>query len=130
VTRKFREQNRRSWNAATRAHNSHKADQAAFLRNGGSTLYPDELALLDEVDGKRLVHLLCNSGQDSLSLAALGARVTGVDISDEAIEFARGLSRDAGIEASFVLADVYDWLTEARARGDRFDVSPGRVRLR
>ncbi|HHR0412405.1 TPA: class I SAM-dependent methyltransferase, partial [Pseudomonas aeruginosa] len=31
------EANRLSWNAATRAHNSHKADQAAFFRNGGST---------------------------------------------------------------------------------------------
>ena len=79
MTRELREQNRRSWNAATRAHNSHKADQAAFLRNGGSTLYAEELELLGDVVERRLVHLLCNSGQDSLSLAAMGARVTGVD---------------------------------------------------
>ena len=125
MTRELREQNRRSWNAATRAHNSHKADQAAFLRKGGSTLYPEELDLLGDVDGKRLVHLLCNSGQDSLSLVAMGAKVIGVDISDEAIDFARGLSRDSGIEASFVRADVYDWLSEARSRGDRFDVAFG-----
>jgi SAM-dependent methyltransferase len=125
VTRELREQNRLSWNAATRAHNSHKNDQAAFLRKGGSTLYSEELDLLGDVDGKRLVHLLCNSGQDSLSLAAMGARVTGVDISDEAIEFACGLSRDSGIDADFVRADVYDWLSESRSRGDRFDAAFG-----
>ena len=123
MTREFREQNRRSWNAATRAHNSHKSDQAGFLRQGGSTLREEELSLLGEVDGKRLLHLLCNSGQDSLSLAAQGARVTGVDISDEAIDFARALSGDSGIEANFVRADVYDWLEAARTRGDRFDVA-------
>ncbi len=69
------EANRLSWNAATRAHNSHKADQAAFFRNGGSTLYPEELQLLGHLDGLRLLHLQCNAGQDSLSLARLGARV-------------------------------------------------------
>jgi len=123
VTRELREQNRLSWNAATRAHNSHKADQAAFLRGGGSTLRSDELDLLGDVAGKRLIHLLCNSGQDTLSLAALGARVTGVDISDEAVDFAQGLSRDSGIEASFVRADVYDWLDEARSRAERYDLA-------
>ncbi len=71
------EANRLSWNAATRAHNSHKADQAAFFRNGGSTLYPEELQLLGHLDGLRLLHLQCNAGQDSLSLARLGAHVTG-----------------------------------------------------
>ncbi len=81
------EANRLSWNAATRAHNSHKLDQAGFLRRGGTTLFPEELALLGDVRGLRIAHLQCNAGQDSLSLAARGALVTGVDISDEAIAF-------------------------------------------
>jgi len=107
------EDNRRSWNAATEAHNSHKQDQAAFLRGGGSTLFPEELELLGDIAGRSLVHLQCNAGQDSLSLAARGANVTGVDISDTAIEFARRLSADSGIAASFERADVYDWLQNA-----------------
>lgn len=85
------EANRLSWNAATVAHNSHKGDQAAFFRRGGSTLFPEELDLLGDIAGLSLLHLQCNSGQDSLSLAQLGADVTGVDISDEAIAFARRL---------------------------------------
>lgn len=115
------EANRLSWNAATRAHNQHKGDQAAFLRAGGSTLFPEEAGLLGDVQGQSLLHLQCNAGQDSLSVARLGARVTGVDISDEAIAFARGLSRHSGIAAEFVRADVYDYFDEARARGTRFD---------
>jgi SAM-dependent methyltransferase len=121
--RALHEQNRLSWNAATQAHNSHKAGQARFYREGGSKLYPEEAALLGDLTGKSVVHLQCNSGQDTLSLKTLGAgRLLGVDISDEAIGFARRLSADSGIEASFVRADVYDWLASAAASADRWDV--------
>lgn len=115
------EANRRSWNVATRAHNRHKRDQAAFLRAGGSTLFAEEVELLGDLRGRSLAHLLCNSGQDTLSLARLGASVTGVDIADEAIAFARELARGCGLPATFERADVYDWL--AAAAPARFDVA-------
>lgn len=121
-TEQWHEANRRSWNAATAAHNSHKLDQAGFLRGGGSTLFPEEVELLGDVAGKRLLHLQCNAGQDTLSLAGLGAIATGVDISDEAITFAAKLSAESGVEAAFHRADLYDWLESATKRGDRFDV--------
>ncbi len=106
--------NRLSWNAGTKAHNSHKGDQARFFRDGGCTLFPEEKALLGDLAGKSLLHLQCNSGQDSLSIARhLGADVTGVDISDEAVRFARRLSRESGIPAEFVRADIYDFFVES-----------------
>ena len=114
--------NRRAWNEATKAHNSHKADQARFLRNGGSTLFPEELELLGDVRDKRVLHLQCNAGQDTLSLAQLGASVTGVDISDEAITFACRLSAESGIPATFHRADLYDWLDDAVQRSETFDI--------
>ncbi|MCX4241599.1 class I SAM-dependent methyltransferase [Paraliomyxa miuraensis] len=120
-TNPVHEQNRRSWNAVTPAHNSHKHDQAGFLRSGGTTLFPEELELLGDVAGTRLLHLQCNCGQDSLSLAALGAEVTGVDISDAAIDFARTLSADSSLPATFHRSDVLPWLEDAAARGERFD---------
>lgn len=123
IGREFHEDNRLSWNAATRAHNSHKGDQAAFLRSGGETLFPEEIELLGDLTGKRLVHLQCNAGQDTLSLARRGAEATGVDISDEAIEFATKLSADSGIPGTFVRSDVYDWFDRAVAAGDRFDIA-------
>jgi len=121
VRKALHEDNRRAWNAATVVHNSHKADQAAFLRAGGTTLFPEELALLGDIAGQALVHLQCNAGQDSLCLARLGATVTGVDISDEAITFARQLAADSGIPATFARADVYDWLAEAARRPARYN---------
>jgi SAM-dependent methyltransferase len=122
IERQLHEENRRSWNAATEAHNSHKRDQARFLREGGSTLFPEEIDLLGDLHGKTLVHLQCNAGQDTLSLAKLGAVVTGVDISDTAIEFARRLAADSGIPATFVRADVYDWLRDAITAGAQYDI--------
>jgi SAM-dependent methyltransferase len=115
------EQNRRSWNAAVKAHNSHKKDQAAFLRAGGSTLFPEERELLGELSGRTLLHLCCNAGQDTLSLARLGARVTGVDISDEAIAFAHELAAESGLPAQLERADVYEWLPRAARERRSFD---------
>jgi SAM-dependent methyltransferase len=122
-TQTLHEANRLSWNAVTQAHNSHKSDQARYFRAGGSTLRPEELGLLGQVTGLRVVHLLCNPGQDTLSIARLGAEVTGVDISDEAIAFATRLAEDAGIAATFTRADVYDWLEAATDRQERFDIA-------
>jgi SAM-dependent methyltransferase len=119
--RELREQNKLSWNGAVGAHDSHRGDLAGYLRAGGSTLFPEELELLGDLEGKSLAHLQCNSGGDSLSLILRGAAVTGVDISEEAVSSARRLSAEAGIPAGFERADVYDWLEEAARRGRRFD---------
>jgi SAM-dependent methyltransferase len=116
-----REQNRRSWNAVVPAHRSHQPDLARWLRNGGSTLFPEELTLLGELRGRTLAHLLCNTGADTLSLAQHGATVTGIDISEAAIDEARRLAAASGIAAHFERADVYDWLSTTAATDQRFD---------
>jgi SAM-dependent methyltransferase len=51
----------------------------------------------------------------------LGADVTGVDISDEAVEFATTLSADSGIPATFARSDLFDWFDNADP--DQFDVA-------
>jgi len=113
------ELNRLSWNEGTKAHNSHKGDQAQFFRGGGNTLFPEDIALLGDLNNKTLVHLQCNSGQDTLSIVNhLGATVTGVDISDEAIRFAKQLSKDSLISAEFVRSDIYDWFKQNHKKYD------------
>jgi len=110
---------RRSWDRATRQHNAHKGDQAAAIKKN-ELLFPEEIALLGAIEGKEVVHLQCNAGQDSLCLAKRKARVTGVDFSGEAVAFARGLSRDSGIEARFIEAEVVEWM---RTTDERFDIA-------
>jgi SAM-dependent methyltransferase len=121
--RDLREQNRVSWNAVVGALDSHRGDLSRYLREGGSTLFREERDLLGELEGRYLVHLQCNSGGDTVSLARLGATVTGVDISDEAVSSARDLARKTGVRITFERADVYDWLQKASREGRRFDVA-------
>ncbi len=63
---------------------------------------------LGDVSGLSLLHLQCHIGLDTLSWARLGARVTGLDFSPQAIDAAREISRRARTPAEFVLADVYE----------------------
>jgi SAM-dependent methyltransferase len=76
--------------------------------------------LVGDVSAKRLLHLQCHFGMDTLRLALMGAIVTGVDFSPKAIAAARALAAAAGIEATFVESDVTQ-LAEEVPR-DAFDV--------
>jgi SAM-dependent methyltransferase len=67
-----------------------------------------DLPLLGDVGGLRGVHLQCHIGTDTVSLARLGASMTGLDFSGPAVEAARDLAAVTGTDATFVRADVYD----------------------
>jgi SAM-dependent methyltransferase len=62
---------------------------------------------LGDVTGLRTVHLQCHIGTDTLSLARLGARVTGLDFSSVSLEKARALVSRTGDGVDFVESDVY-----------------------
>jgi SAM-dependent methyltransferase len=100
--------NRELWNELTLIHSRSNYYDVEGFKSGKSTLRPIELEELGDVYGKSLLHLQCHFGLDTLSWARLGARVTGVDFSDRAIDLARRLSKEVGIEASFVQSDIYD----------------------
>lgn len=77
---------------------------------GRNTLPEIDRALLGDIRGLDVLHLQCHFGQDSLSLARMGARVTGVDFSLPAIEKARQLAEQLGLAAQFHCCDVRDTL--------------------
>ena len=100
--------NRELWNELTPIHARSEFYDVEGFKAGKSTLKSIELEELGEVSGKSLLHLQCHFGLDTLSWARLGARVTGVDFSDKAIDLARSLSKELGIEANFICSDIYD----------------------
>jgi SAM-dependent methyltransferase len=67
-----------------------------------------DLPLLGDISGLRGVHLQCHIGTDTLSLARLGATMTGLDFSPAGLDQARDLASRAGSAIDFVEADVYD----------------------
>jgi SAM-dependent methyltransferase len=100
--------NKHSWNNRVDAHlASAFYDVEGFLK-GNTSLNDIELKLLGDVKGKTILHLQCHFGQDSISLAKLEAKVTGVDLSDKAIDAANELAKKTGNEVKFICCDVYD----------------------
>ena len=111
--------NKELWDKLAKIHHdSDFYDVKGFLE-GKQTLYPIEVDELPDLSGKKLLHLMCHFGMDTLSLARLGASVTGVDFSSEAIDLATSLADAAGIDAKFVCANVYD---AAKMLDEKFDV--------
>ena len=66
-----------------------------------------DLPLLGDIAGLRAVHLQCHIGTDTVSLARLGASMTGLDFSGPAVKAARELAAATGADATFVASDVY-----------------------
>lgn len=75
---------------------------------GADTLMPIESAEIGDVVGKRVAHLQCHFGIDTLSLARRGAIASGLDFSPKAIEQANDFKARAGLDATFVCANVFD----------------------
>ena len=99
--------NKRLWNEKTDIHyKSDFYDVNAFI-NGKDSLNPIETELLGNIEGKKILHLQCHFGQDTISLARHGASATGVDFSEKAIEKARQLNEQLGTNARFIQSDVY-----------------------
>lgn len=97
------------WNAWTAVHSTGDSYDLEGFKAGGVRIRPYEIEMIGDVAGKTLLHLQCHFGIDTLSWARLGARVTGADLSPDAIELARAVADELGIlDARFVRSNLYD----------------------
>ncbi|NOR44810.1 MAG: methyltransferase domain-containing protein [Candidatus Delongbacteria bacterium] len=105
---KYIESNKKNWNERVEIHKKSKFyDVEGFLK-GKSSLKSLELAELGDVKGKKILHLQCHFGMDSISLSRMGAEVTGADFSSNAIELARELAEKTGSNTRFICANVLE----------------------
>ena len=102
--------NRANWDDRAQAHAA-SADYnvADFVTDPGylSDVVRFDRPLLGDISGLRGVHLQCHIGTDTVSLARLGATMTGVDFSPKSLEQAQALAERAGASVDFVESDVY-----------------------
>ena len=122
------EANRALWDERVPLHLTSDFYDQSKLRAGQGELYAIEEAELAEVfpdgwEGKRVLHLQCHFGADSLVLAQRGATVVGVDFSKPAVLAARALATEVELadRARFVNANVYD-LRHVLPEPESFDV--------
>ena len=102
------DKNRRAWNEIHR--------RRAQAMQGELGLPQVVRTALGDLAGRRVLHLQCATGESTAELAELGAFVTGVDISGEALDVAR----ERWPDIAWVQADVQDLPSELK-RG-RFDL--------
>ncbi|MFC3452168.1 class I SAM-dependent methyltransferase [Amycolatopsis speibonae] len=100
--------NQEGFNLRARAHLQSSYYDVERFKQGHNMLRKLEQEELGDVRGRSLLELQCHIGVNSLSLARMGAQVTGTDISDEAIDIATGLAGELGLDAKFVQANLYD----------------------
>ena len=117
----FFEVNRAGWDERVGIH---LTDQSGIYRieafkKGEDSLGPIEASEIGDIAGKKLIHLQCHFGMDSISLERRGAAVTALDFSPASLAAARSLAREVGSNVRFVEANVYD---AASAVEGRFDV--------
>ena len=100
--------NKELWNGWTVLHEGSNRYDLVGFKKGKSSLHTTELEELGDVSGKKLLHLQCHFGLDTLSWARLGGHVTGVDFSDKAIALARSINKELGFNARFIHSNIYD----------------------
>ncbi len=104
----YLEINKQSWNNRTDTHIASEFYGLDAFLNGKSSLNDIELQLLGNIQGKTILHLQCHFGQDTISLSRFGAEVTGIDMSDKAIERADQIARRTNSNANFICCNIYD----------------------
>jgi len=121
--------NRDSWDQFVDLHLGPHSYDLTDLRAGSAQLGPIEAGELSAIEGKRIVHLQCHFGADSLRLAQRRAQVVGLDFSSRAIEVARSLADEFGLagRAQFVEADTSTMpcAQSLRPMGSTLHLSPG-----
>lgn len=104
----YKKINKDSWNKRTALHYDSDFYNVKDFIKGGSSLNSIELPLLGNLEGKKVLHLQCHFGQDTISLERLGAQVTGVDLSDAAIAKANELAKATNSKARFICCDLFE----------------------
>lgn len=106
----YREVNRASWDERVPAHAASPTYNLARFEDPQhlSEVVRFDRPRLGDISGLRGLHLQCHIGTDTVSLARLGARMSGLDFSPPAIEQARSFADRLGLSVDFHVADAYD----------------------
>ncbi len=120
----FIEQNRRNWDDRAGLHaqptTGYRLDRYRDDRSLLSDVVDFDRRYLGDLTGLRVLHLQCHIGTDTLSLARLGADVTGLDQSAVSLAAARELFASVDTPGRFVQSNVYDAVDALD--GEQFDL--------
>lgn len=97
------QRNARRWEAMAKHR---RGMPLAEHRAGVSALDSEELDLLGDLRGKRVLHLACSVCDEGITMATRGAQVIGVDISPTHIRVGREKARALGVDVHLRVGDM------------------------
>ncbi len=100
--------NKKLWDRRTEIHAKSDFYDIAGFRKGKSSLNSIELDLLGDIAGKKILHLQCHFGLDTMSMSRMGGNVTGLDLSSTSIGTATQLAAELELDTKFIQGNVYD----------------------
>ena len=121
------EANRSLWNQRTAIHKDSDFYKLSAFKAGENVLTQIELNEIGDVKGKSLLHLQCHFGMDTMSFSRMGAKCTGIDLSDEAIKLAKDINEELKLDAKFICCNVYDTSKYVKEKFDIVFTSYGTI---
>jgi ubiquinone/menaquinone biosynthesis C-methylase UbiE len=115
--------NQRHWDELAPVHLKSYDLQKLFSKE--SLLNDIERNELGDIKDKRILHLQCHIGKESISLALEGADVTAVDFSSKSIEIAKDLVSIIGVNVHFIHSNIYDLTKVLNTKFDIIYTSKG-----
>jgi len=108
TNRELMEENRAHWDEAASIHPATEFYDVPAFKRGETHLDDLVMSQIGDVAGQSVLHLQCHFGMDTIRFARLGATVIGVDFSPVAIQTARDLAAELGVETRFIESNIYD----------------------
>ncbi len=99
--------NKKYWDEVTPLHEKSAFYDVESFKKGKLTILPLEIEEIGPVAGKSFLHLQCHFGMDTMSWTRLGAKATGVDLSDKSIKTAKKLAGELNLDTRFICSDIY-----------------------
>ncbi|OCL25184.1 methyltransferase type 11 [Orenia metallireducens] len=119
------EENKKAWGLVSKDHYQHFKKQ---FEENSYKFNPIVLKELGDISGKKVLHLQCNTGADSIVLAKMGADVTGVDLVLDNIYFAKQLAKDLEVEnVDFIESDIMELMENHEGEYDIVFTSDGAI---
>ena len=99
---------REAWNQISPHYQQAHKIPTDFVHYGPHCPNEDQLQLIGDVCGKRVLEIGCGGGQCAIAFAKRGAIATGIDLSDAQIDFARRLAHQEGVDVTFLQGNIED----------------------
>jgi SAM-dependent methyltransferase len=119
------ESNKQAWGQISEDHYHHYKQE---LLEGKHEFNKYIKAELGDLSGKRIIHLQCNTGADTIVLAKMGASAVGVDLVPDNVKYAKKLAGDLGVSnVDFIESDIMTFMESHNEKYDMVFVSEGAI---